>query len=487
MVDDIRLSPEVELALVNAYLNLEDIAIEDSLVVVDPDKAIRLKYRDDSLFSFYPIDFVDIPNQDTIDFKLFPLLPGADIEVSLGTIADIELFEAVFDKGLLHFMLSAAAPYLTDVDVEVILKNATNNGSPVAYTVTLPAGQVSVSESFPIEGLTFDCTNNGQDVNYIGFSAQVLDGDSVSPNTQGLNLGITFTDLKIRNTTGYFGARSINIPDGDFDFDISAFSDFNDGFLLTNPTISLLISNEVGIDLAFNSDFDGVNNDGVLTALNANSQSVTGPMVLGNEVSSVLTFNKSNSDIVDFIGAMPNKIFYSGDVSLNDGQTRTENFIDKESQVVVGIDVDLPLELQIESLRMVEEIDNIDFITENPDEIDEVELIFYTENGFPIDLNVQVSLLDDVTGDSINGFDLKVLTAAPVNPNTGRVTQWVHSKESIVFTDLLIDDLSRASTIRLKAKLSTVNGGSQFVKLYTDYGVNIKIAAKAKLNLKLED
>ena len=231
-------------------------------------------------------------------------------------------------------------------------------------------------------------------------------------------------------------------------------------------------------------DLDGVNSKGNITSLNAPDQQIAAADDPNTPKHNSIKFDKNNSSIADFLASIPVELLYSGKVELNP-QGTGNNFISKNSGIKVGLDIDIPLKLRADNMQLDQTVDDIEFFSENPEEVEALTLIFYTDNGFPFDMSVDVKFLEIGTGDSIHGFQLPLLNAAPVDAN-GRVTAHAPTDRlEITFTPEMLDKIKRSDKLRFIGRISTANSGNQVAALYTDYKLGIKIAAKVKLNVKL--
>lgn len=485
MVNDIRFSPEVEAPLVNAKLSLEDLDERDTNIVADPDKALRIKYLKDSLFYLSAIDFVEIPEQTPVDVSLPQSAPQLDVDIQLGTIGGVALDNATIDAGRYVIGVETTTPNLADVSVEVVLKNAMKNGNAISKTLILPAGNLLVKDSVDLSDVVFDFTGGQQKVNYIGMSMEVLNPVAMTPGSS-VDVSTQFKKLELEEAVGFFGQRSISIPSNNLDFDISGLDELVNGLYLTDPRIELKTTTTLGAELSMKLDLDGVNTEGEIAALNAPAQPIAAADNPTTPKQNTIVFDKDNSNIVDFLANIPSEILYAGRVELNPSGAAT-NFISKRSGIKVGMDIDVPLKLRADNIKLDKIIDGIDFFSENPDELEALTLIFYTDNGFPFDMNVDVQFLEKATGDSLQGFALPLLSAAPVDAN-GRVSAHAPGERlEVTFTADMLDRLKHSDKMRFVGKISTANSGSEVAALYTDYELNIKIAAKAKLNVKLDD
>lgn len=486
MINDIKVESSATLPLASLTLSLEDLVsdIEDSTLVVDPDNALRIYYRQDSVFTYSIDDILTIPDQDPLPLLVDKSQPNFDLNVALGTIAGAQLYNAVFNQGKIAVNISASDTVSGDVRLAFTFRNASINGVTYADTFLLPAGQTTVIDSSIINGLDFDFTDGGTAVNALNIGLELID-------TANVNLGniivcsIALQDLSIDVATGYFGDRLQAAPPGDFDFNINGLEEFAGGFYLTNPTLTLVTNSTVGLPIDITTDFIGENAERRRVALDNSPFQIQASPAPGVVAVSNLTIDANNSQITEFLANLPNKIYYSGSIQINPAgppPANTPNFISRTSDVVLDFEVDVPMEFRLEDMRL-DQVVEIGAGIDNLDNLDELIVYFKSENRLPFDLNLEVSFLSAL-GDSINGFELPLLAAAPVDAN-GRVSAPNVQESPVIFDQELIDDFLKMRDMRFVASVNTTNGGQTAVKLYTDYDLNIQVAMQAKGNYKI--
>ncbi|GEM_PF-860073 len=485
MVDDIRIKPSATVPLATARLTLDDLVRDvDSSLIIDPDDALRIYYRQDSVFTYAIDDILTIPDQDELPLIVDRLNPIFNVGVGLGTIAGAQLFSATFSSGTIDFAINSPTAVVADRRFVLSIFNASLNGQTYTDTFTLANGATTSLDSSIIDGLVFDFTDGGTQVNYLNIGLELLDTANL-PNNAIFQCGLTLKDLGVEVASGYFGDRIQSAPPGDFSFDVSGLENFIGGFFLTDPSIKLFTRSTVGLPLEINTDFAGENLEATIVKLNADPFVINASPAPGVVEVSELTLDANNSNIVNFLANIPQRILYSGSVQINpNGPTATPNFIANTSDVVIDFEVDVPLEMRLVDMKLDQTIEDITIDTEQDDLLEELTMFFETDNRLPFDLDLTVSFLDKVTGDSINGFNIPLLNAAPVDAN-GRVSSPSISSIPVVFDADMIADFLRSDAMHFEAKVNTTNGGQTNVKLYSDYDLTIKVATQAKANIQI--
>ncbi|MGB0178310.1 MAG: hypothetical protein ACPF9D_14180, partial [Owenweeksia sp.] len=375
MLNDIRVSPGLTVPLVNAHLSLGDLVKEDSLINIGSDNSISISFRDDSLFGFSALEFVEIPDQDPTPVPLKVGDPPFDVGIALGTLAGSQLSNAIFDDATLHYTVNTAVPVASDVEFTISFSNATLNGTPFEHVFVLPALATQFEDSIHIPGIDFDLSNGGTEINFLGIKMEITNPGLALPGQDFLN-SIQLTGLKVAEANGFFGQKVINIPNGQFDFDISSLKDLTDGLFLANPTIRLITASSMGVGLKFKPDFFGVNSKGTVAGLNASEYRISQAGSSTTMDTTIITIDKDNSGIVNFLANLPKLITYGGQAQLNpDGPAG--NFITKNARMNIGMEIDIPLEITAKDMRIEEVINDVQISdSDDPDAIESLTLFF---------------------------------------------------------------------------------------------------------------
>ena len=122
-----------------------------------------------------------------------------------------------------------------------------------------------------------------------------------------------------------------------------------------------------------------------------------------------------------------------------------------------------------------------DFDITERDEINYAEFKLITENGFPTDVDMQLTFLDaeDVILDSLMINDDRILAAASVNGD-GEVAQRQVKETYIRIEDSRLENIRQlARRIVVRTSMTTLNGGDVSVPIYADYSVDYKLGVIA--------
>jgi len=119
-------------------------------------------------------------------------------------------------------------------------------------------------------------------------------------------------------------------------------------------------------------------------------------------------------------------------------------------------------------------------------DLDYLDLYLGADNGFPIALSMKMYLYDSLT-DIIYDSILfgKLVEAAPVDAG-GRVTESVKTKQQVRVEGDQLVHLEQVNALILTVTFNTSNGGTQSVKIYTDYTLGFRLAVATALDYEFD-
>jgi hypothetical protein len=492
-INDLNLDPDtsfnyqgtLQAPLIHTRLNLGNLVDEDSLVSADPDGLVRIVFRQDTVVAQSADEYISLPNQNQEETTFIVGNAAITIKSSLDMLGDTKLKSAQIGNGLLNWHTEMADSTITDsVILGLTLLDATINGSPAAFDVKA-TGLGQTSGSIDVSGLLMDFTQGSPAYNNIGFEITMKNAGSAPVGT-AIDIILEYNGLQFSEAQGYFGQRQINLPGGSFNTDLSILNNLSDGLFLANPQINLITTSTIGVPVLINVDMIGIGRNGSAVDLNLDSLLFAGPAMPGEVYTDTFYVTTANSNIDNFIAAIPEQINYSGYVKTNpNGETSTDNFVSTAGETVLGMEIELPLELSTTNLTIEETIFDLDFGVEDGDIdfVEELTLGFRVVNGFPLDADVYF-YFQDSTGTVLDSNSIKLFDAAQIDA-TGNVITPATGDRYLEFNRDQIRNILRSDQIRFRIVLNTPNGGSQIVRLLTSYYVDLIVGARVKLNYNL--
>jgi hypothetical protein len=211
---------------------------------------------------------------------------------------------------------------------------------------------------------------------------------------------------------------------------------------------------------------------------------ISTPPQIGQSASTSLLLNSSNSNINNVLSNLPRFLIYKIEALSNPPPPATamQNFIEDSSRFKVDVDISLPLEGRVNQLIFQ---DTIPFKFQDVDELQSLGLKVFLKNGFPIETKVQVYFADSLDNVLDSVLQDNILLASALVGSNGRVTTSTEKTTEILYPEEKILRLKRVRKMYVKASTSTFQNGSQNVKIYSDYRLDVKIAGRAKLKFKI--
>ena len=490
-INDLNLNPSTELTykghwaapIVNTRLNLENLVATQELATADPDGLIHIIYREDSIYQHYAADYTSVPAQTPVSTIFSVGMPPLSIDANLGTYGGAKMKMLSVKSGRL--LWSVDNPVSDTIELALTLQNTTNNGQPAVFTVSA-LGMGITSGVINVDSLTMDLTQGSPAYNNLGFVLEIKESGN-APNGTQLEVTLTYEDLNIGGAIGFFGERVINFPSGTLPINLGLLQNISTGLYLADPQIKIFIRSNIGLPLQISPNLIAIGKNGNFVDLGLSPLQFTGSNTPGNFAYDTISISTANSNIDDFIAAVPKEIIYSGSVKTNPaGELPIDNFVTGEGAINIGLEIDLPLELKTKDLTIQNTLYNIDFGVEDSDIefVEELSLGFRVENGFPLDADLLI-YFQDSTGAVLDSANIAMFDAAAVDAS-GNVVNPARSDRYLTFTNAQISNILKSDDIRIKVVLNTSNSGNQVVRLLTNFYIDLVLGARVKLNYKLQ-
>ena len=406
-----------------ASLTLNELIV-DTLIQANADGAVNLMIEQ----SFYELETDSIYNipdtsiSNVVKWPIFstPIAPGTpflstDNKIALG-VGNVKLTKAVMRHGTIGIELKNSLP--TKVIYTYTIPKAKKAGVPFTIVQEVDAANANIpgtfSGNFELDGYEIDLTGpNGNQFNTITYNVNAVSDPTGNAFTifnsdTVINLKSYLTNLDPIYVKGYLGQNSVfsnsTINTGLADF-------IHDGFIkLDSVTMDLEITNFIGADaqIFFNSltsinnrTFSGVSliAPSVMNrALNINRAQESGPVpspVISTNHSYHL--DNSNSNIKAFVENLPERIAYNINMEMNPlGNISFYNdFLYSDNLVNGKLTIKMPLRMAAQNLTLSDtQALSLGGLT-NLDPIGPLNLTLVAGNGFPVDFDIQLFIIDE--------------------------------------------------------------------------------------------
>jgi len=496
-------NPEIAVPLVHSYMTLHNV-LDDydhhHVFVEDGTHFLYLIYER-SVFSQTADQLISIADQNINTNYIFSVttpIPAGDSASASQTFthtmtmvyADESFDTAYIKAGTLNYNFSSNLNH--NGKITVTIPSATKFGIPfkqeIPYTFsgTLP---VVFTTSFNLAGYKVGFSHVGALTQLqINYTITVYgDGTAVTPPFS-MSMGESFSNIKYSRLIGYLGQKTVSISDDSikvelFNNNIHGYYDFED------PKLHINIDNSYGIPINVS-----VNQIEAHSASNApyvvavTGSGIPNPWVInypsfaqiGQSMLTSLMLDKTNSTIKPAINISPQHIYSNISATCNPAGPPNTNFVLDTSRIKVNAQLELPLYGKAWDFVLQ---DTASFSYTEVNDADWVELKLILDNGFPIDGLVQLYFVDTnyVVKDSLlNPFQQMLMSAIPGSPPDYKVVQNTKKTSLIRWEGSRWKNLKDCKHILIRAELNTANSGTTIVKIYSSYGLEVRLGVRAQ-------
>jgi hypothetical protein len=397
------------------------------------------------------------------------------------------MYTVLFKNGTLDINVQTDIQH--DVDIIVTIPSLLESGSTFTRTIPLAYGGVIPqigSISVDLSGMPLDLTQGNTTFNEFDIQTTVNVTGNGNPLTgvESCTADLAFSSLEFQNATGYFGQQAVGI-DNDSIL-IKIFENSTSGFFqLVDPKVRFTVQNSFGFPIEINlANLESIDiNSGTTYPLTGypNPLNVIAPSVMGQSATTVLELNTTNTtNINTLITPTPRYFYFEATGTSNPAGNIGANFITDTSTFVVDAELELPLEGYAYGFTFT---DTIAFaFSENTENIESLMIRLNIDNGFPVELLSQVTLLDS------NNVVLFDLLAAPENviesgliDANGRVIQNTIKITDFILDDIEIGQMAEVNSIVVSAVAQSLDGtNGTVVKFYDDYTLDVKVGMQVQ-------
>ena len=437
-----------------------------AFVQIAADGSIVLRYKGNYIARTSLDIFANFQN------AIFPLSDTATI-VPFSLPNGVNINYAVLKKGSLLWFFQGYSEPLT---VTFRIPQLTKNG--VAFEKIFTLGTGVYTDGIDLTG--YRLTPSQNQIFVIHDARKVSTGQRVN---LGGAAGIGIQNFQAGFAEGFFGQSTFDVPRDTIKIDF--FDQWKGGAVkFGNPKLIATLDNSFGIPVR------AVMSVGEIRTIDGRILTLQSPLTAGVDVAyptinqvgqskrTVVTFDKTNSNLADVVSENPTSIDYKIDGLLNaDTSRRVIGFLTDSSKFNLQVELEIPME---GSAKNFEVNDTFPINLATAKEVTKAEFKILTDNGMPIDVSIQGYFAND-KGQIVDSMYIQkgqILRGAPVGANG--LPTGVSSAENIVTIEAAkltkIRDVAKKLIVRYS--FSTTNGGTIPVKLMAKQGVRVRIGVK---------
>ncbi len=465
-----------------------------------PDGLLSLVYEEIGISDFAE-KYIIISDQQmdtTVNFAMNPAMPVGDstfkyfiFNTEFKSQNNERLDSILIKSGIISFEVTTNLNH--DGYLEVTIPTMTRYGVTFRQRVNFNytgGATTTVIVNVPIFDYYLTLDNSGANFNtlkqYVKISVSKTANPDNSPYTFSLKQEIT--DVSYHLAMGYFGMHTFKVDETKVP--ISLFDNQTAGSIfIEDPHLYVTLRNTYGLpsDITFTEFYaerNGVKKNITSTLLPTLPVNYPPYSNIGGYDTTIYHFHSGNSNIVDIIDMNPNQLVFEGDVTTNPNAIVVPNFVLDTSHIQVDIMLEIPLYGRALNFELRDTSDiNTDDNNTNIDYLKSLQLNINSDNGFPVDVVMQLYLADsnNVVIDSIFSDGGKILKSGIVGPAPDyKVTSKTHSLIKIPLNSDQIENYKKARRLIMATSATTYDNGNKVVKFYSDYSVYIEVAAKAE-------
>ena len=346
-------------------------------------------------------------------------------------------------------------------------------------------GAISLDNT--ILDLTTDPSQNHSKLPISVSATLVGSGNQVSiDSSDALDMTFEMTNLQFGHIKGFFGTQTITIDNGSVPLSVDFLENFDGTITFSEPSISMDITNSIGLPIELALDFDSYAN-GTASSLNGPDFVLPYPTILGDTETGTLTFDNTNSQITDVFTLPKDSIVYGGEVNVNHDTATfgTENFVTSTSAIAGDLLMELPFTITATGLAFGDTLAtdlNLGAAVPENMEVQSIQLFMSNTTTLPLETSVALKFYDE-TGTKFT-WKLWIYSSAVFNAN-GIVTAPSTSDITIDLNGAALEAVLGAKSVIAEATMDTYNGGSDPVKLRTDATIGISLGVQLEVSLTL--
>jgi len=409
--------------------------------------------------------------------------------VDLSTGGSEELRELMFSTA--SFDYEFVSTLAENLELNLNFPGSDQNGVEVDTTITIAAGATttgSINLNGTILDLTRDPSQNHSRLPIAVAATLVGSGNMVNiDSSDALDMTFEMTNLQFGHIKGFFGTQQITIDPGAVDLAIDFLENFDGEISFAEPSIAMAITNSIGLPIQLVLDFNSFK-DGTAYGLNGPNYVLPYPTTLGNTATGTLTFDNTNSSIVDVFTLPKDSITYGGSVNVNHDTAMfgTENFVTNTSSISGDLLMEMPFYFTATGLGFYDTLatdqNNLDALPAGTT-LESAKLLLQTTTTLPLDASLNLTFYD-ANWNTILVKDFGLMESGMPDANGIIVAP------NVLDTELELDAseataVLEAVHITAEATMDTYNVGTDPVKLRTDATLNLNLGVQFKVNVTL--
>lgn len=400
-----------------------------------------------------------------------------------------------------HLRIKVISTIEEDMSMKLALPGAIKDGKSFYQELSLPGpggkGVATTEQIYDMAGYVIDFRGKDPSKNdTVNTFHQIL---KVTLDSSGRKLAVSLKDsiklvyriegLKPEYATGYLGQSLNRTGAKSTPFDL--FKGVDGSMKFKDAKVSFILRNSIGAEGRFhlyNLEGQNVFNNNKLT-LNAaslkNDILVSKPkFVYGDYSETVVNLDSSNSNIKQFLETFPQQLNYDleTEISPNGNSNNFQDFVFDNSRLDVIMKVDIPASFSLDQL-VLRDTQSVDFSkVTGSDRIKSAILFMDLDNSYPIELGLNINLLDE-TKHAIGTLN--------ISPNSGIAPgivdasgKPIQSTKTLLKIELDRGTATKLNNTRFFAIKAGIKGNNTMQRIFNNASLKIKSRMQFEYEVK---
>lgn len=416
------------------------------------------------------------------------------LNLSFTAPAGVRITELALSQGQLNYSITSAVP--EPLSIVLQFPSGSVGGQALQQTIALSQG-VPATGSVSFQGAVLNLASNpSHPYNElpIRYAATLLStGQLVTlDSASGVAMSFTLANVEFGHAKGFFGQQSVAIPTDTLSLDLDFVNRLGGSVVFAEPKVQLAITNSLGLPITLDLNVSSYDLSGTAQPLGIPPTLLPYPLTatqFGQTVQDSLTFDKSNTSIVDFLTIPKQRFTYGGQVQINADTLATgvQNFVTGTSAISADVLMELPFYFSAQGLGLTDSIDLGTSLRALDTVVNQLGLRLETTTTLPLNTTLSLTLFDDA-GQVVFSDQLALLVSGQLDAVTGLVVAPSTNTAVLVVDASQVPSFARGRWLQLTAELGTgaASGSSGHpVKLLSDAQLLVRLGLMLDVNLEV--
>lgn len=459
------------------------IGIPSTYVPIDTNANLELSLQGSDLFIYSAT--AQTQTQTLVDDTL---------NLSFTAPAGVRITELALSQGQLNYSITSAVP--EPLSIVLQFPSGSVGGQALQQTIALSPG-LPATGSISFQGAVLNLASNlSHPYNElpIRYSATLLStGQLVTLDSAiGVAMSFTLANVEFAHAKGFFGQQSVSIPTDTLSLDLDFVNRLGGSVVFAEPKVQLAITNSLGLPITLDLNVSSYDLSGTAQPLGIPPTVLPYPLTatqFGQTVQDSLTFDKSNTSIVDFLTLPKQRFTFGGQVQINADTLATgvQNFVTGTSAISADVLMELPFYFTAQGLGLTDSIDLGTTLSALDTVVNQLGLQLETTTTLPLNTTLSLTLFDEA-GQVVFSDQLDLLVSGQLDAATGLVVAPSTNTSVLVVDASQVPNFARGRWLQLTAELGTgaaAGSSGHPVKLLSDAQLLVRLGLMLDFNIEV--